>query len=321
QDVRVVEAAVPVATDPQDVILRVTSTAICGSDLHLYTGELRSMPGMKKHDILGHEFMGMVEEVGPEVKEVRKGDRVVVAFDIACGTCFYCRNSYYTSCDNTNPSKEQEMMYGHRSGGFFGYSHLTGGWDGGQAEYVRVPFANLNCLKVPASLSDNQVVLLSDILPTAWHSCELGEVAEGDRVAIWGAGPVGLLAAHCAFARGAQRVILIDREEERLAFARERIRNGTVETINFTSGGASSVGTGCPFWHPFLPLALILASSCNPAVGLHYTSSWLHYFETALKLETDPSEIVNELIECCRKGGRVAIAGAYAGYCNHFNIG
>ncbi|PSC68261.1 Sorbitol dehydrogenase [Micractinium conductrix] len=226
--------------------------------------------------------------VGPEVRDRQVGDRVVCAFDIACGKCFYCQRQLYTSCDSTNPSKEQELMYGHRSGGFFGYSHMTGGWDGGQAEYVRVPFADLNTLKVPANLTDEQVILLSDILPTAWHGCEMGEVGRGDRVAIWGSGPVGMLTAHCAFVKGAERVILIDKEEDRLQFAREKIPR--VETINFN-------------------------------VGFHYTNSWLHWFETALKLETDPSEILNELIQCCRKGGRVSIAGAYAGYANHFNIG
>ncbi|PRW58268.1 glutathione-dependent formaldehyde dehydrogenase [Chlorella sorokiniana] len=221
----------------KDVVLRVTSTAICGSDLHLYTN---AMPGMKKGDILGHEFI------------------------------------------------------------FFGYTHLTGGWDGGQAEYVRVPYADLNCLKV----------LLSDILPTAWHSNELGEVGPGDRVAIWGAGPVGLLAAHCAFARGAERVILIDKEEFRLKFAKERISMGRLETINFSQK------------KPYEALREMFPDGTGPdvcieAVGLHYTNSW----QTALKLETDPSDILNELIECCRKGGRIAVAGAYAGYCNHFNIG
>ncbi|KAI7835746.1 hypothetical protein COHA_010363 [Chlorella ohadii] len=197
---------------------------------------------------------------------------------------------------------------------FFGYTHLTGGWDGGQAEFVRVPYADLNCLKVPDSLEDDQVVLLSDILPTAWHSCELGEVGPGDRVAIWGAGPVGLLAAHCALARGAERVVLIDKEEFRLKFAKERISMGRLETINFKDT------------KPYTALREMFPDSggpdvCIEAVGRHYTNSWLHWFETALKLETDPSDILNELIECCRKGGRVAVAGAYAGYCNHFNIG
>lgn len=309
EDVRVLDTAVPQVTDPQDVVLKVTSTCICGSDLHLYEG---AMPGMKKGDILGHEFMGVVEEIGPEVSGLQRGDRVVVSFDIACGACFYCKHQLFSGCDSTNPSKVQEAMYGHNTGGLFGYSHMTGGWDGGQAEYARVPLANTNCLKVPPGLPDDKVVLLSDILPTAWHACELGEVGHGDRVAIWGAGPVGLLAARCAFVRGATRVILIDQEEGRLEFAKKHIQG--VQTINFTKKKPQQA------LREMFPDGTA-PDVCIEAVGMHYTTSWLHWFETALKLETDPSEILNELIYCVRKGGRISVIGAYAGYCNHYNIG
>lgn len=312
-DIRVKEVGKPMVTDPKDVVVRVTSTAICGSDLHMYTG---NMPGMKHGDILGHEFMGFVEDVGPEVRSLSRGDRVVVAFDIACGSCFYCKRSVFSSCDSTNPSKEQEVMYGHHTAGIFGYSHLTGGWDGGQAEWVRVPFADNMCLKVPHSIPDDDAVLLSDILPTAWHANEMGEVKEGDNVAIWGSGPVGVLAAHCAFQRGANRVVLIDQEAYRLAFAQEKMPR--LEVINFREKAVKDA------LHEMFQSQdghYIGPDVCIEAVGFHYANSWLHWAEMTLKLETDPSEILNQLIAVCRKGGRLSIVGVYAGYTNHFNIG
>lgn len=230
KDVRVVASPKPLVTDPGDVVIKVTSSCICGSDLHLYLG---AMPGMKKGDILGHETMGIVVDAGPEVTSVRPGDRVVVAFEIACGHCFSCKHQDFSGCDTTNPSVEQEMLYQHRTAGLFGYSHLTGGYEGGQAEYLRVPLADQNTLKLPPAdvFPDERAVLLSDILPTAWHANELGEVQQGDTVAIWGAGPVGILAAHVAQVRGAQRVVLIDKEQYRLDFAKQRMPD--VTTINF----------------------------------------------------------------------------------------
>lgn len=189
---------------------------------------------MKKHDILGHEFMGYVQSVGPEVHSLVPGDRVVVSAIIACGQCFYCKQQLYSGCENTNPSKEEEAMYGHHTSGIFGYSHLLGGYEGGQAEYARIPLADVNCLKIPqdeAELPDDKIVLLSDILSTAWHANELGQVSENDSVAIWGARPVGILAAHCAQVLEAARVVLIDQVKCRLDFAKEKLPG--VETINF----------------------------------------------------------------------------------------
>jgi threonine dehydrogenase-like Zn-dependent dehydrogenase len=304
----------PMVTNSHDAIVEITSTAICGSDLHLY---VNAMPGMQRGDVLGHEFMGIVRDVGPGVSNIQVGDRVVASFDIACGTCFYCKRQFFSCCDKTNPedtiyTRAVDTMYGHRTSGIYGYSHLTGGYEGGQAEFARVPFADVNLLKVPDNLSDDKVLFLSDILPTAWHATELGEVSEGDTVAIWGCGPVGILAAHCAFARGAQHVIMIDCVPYRLEFAKAHVK-GNLSTINFKEKkpkqalmemvGPNGVDVGIE------------------AVGFHYAKSWTHTIETSLMMETDPADILNEIITCVRKAGRISIVGVYAGYTNHFNIG
>jgi threonine dehydrogenase-like Zn-dependent dehydrogenase len=298
---------IPVVTDGTDVIVQVTSTCICGSDLHLY---LNAMPGMQKHDVMGHEFMGVVHDVGPEVKNLQKGDRVVAAFDIGCGNCVYCKDQQFSLCDTTNPSGLQEKLYGHRTAGLHGYSHLTGGYEGGQAEYARVPFADLNALKVPNDMPDRKVILLSDVLSTAWHATELGDVHEGDIVAIWGAGPVGILAAQCSFARGAKQVIMIDNVPFRLQFVKDKVPG--VQTINFSE---KSVKEGLNELCEHGPHVAI------EAVGFHYCKSWTHKIQMALMLETDPSEMLNEILTCVRKGGRVSIVGVYAGFTNGFNIG
>ena len=313
KDIRVIDVGKPLVTDPQDAIIRVTSSAICGSDLHLYLGML---PGMKKHDIMGHEFTGIVESVGAEVKTVQPGDRVVVAFCITDGTCLYCRKQLYSCCDTTNPSKEAEALYGHATAGIFGYSHLTGGFDGGQADYDRVHLADNNTMKLPGHLPDDKIVLLSDILPTAWHANELAGVKQGDSVCIFGAGPVGMLAAHCAQVRGASRVVLVDKESYRLDFAQERLpgleiidfsEQKTLTALHdmFSDDEGNYVGPDC----------------CIEAVGFHYTSTWLHWLEMAVHAENDPSEILNEIFTAVRKGGRVGVVGVYSGYCNHLNIG
>ncbi|MEW5298738.1 MAG: hypothetical protein WDW36_001824 [Sanguina aurantia] len=298
----------PHVTDPSDVVLRVTATAICGSDLHLYLG---FMTGMQKGHILGHEFMGVIEEVGSGVKKHSVGERVVVCFDIACGSCYYCKHSMFTACDTTNSSKAQSALYGDCSAGFFGYSNMTGGYEGGQAEYVRVPFADMNCLTVPKGMPDLKVLLLSDILPTAWHGNECAEVAAGDNVAIWGAGPVGILAAHCAQARGAKQVILIDGEEYRLQFAKSKLPG--IHTINYHKENVKqTLGKLLPLGAP---------DACIEAVGMHYTKSTLQAAELAVGLATDSADMLNEIFNCCRKGGRVGVIGAYAAYTNHLNIG
>jgi threonine dehydrogenase-like Zn-dependent dehydrogenase len=305
--VTVNERSVPMLTDPQDAIIKVTSTAICGSDLHMYVG---AMPGMTKGDLMGHEFMGIVEAVGPEVKNFSVGDRVVCCFDLGCGSCMYCKKNLHSSCDVTNPSKEQEYLYGHRTGGIHGYSMLTGGWEGGQAEYARVVFADTNLLKIPKENPDEKYLYLSDILPTAWHANVLANTGDGDVVAIWGAGPVGMLAAQCAFARGASRVISIDS----VAYRLERVKEVApgVETINFSEGKTLDQ----------LKKLVPNGPDCViEAVGFHYSSSLLHTIEMKLMMETDPSAIINELIYAVRKGGRIGVVGVYAGFCNHFNIG
>ncbi|EFJ47484.1 hypothetical protein VOLCADRAFT_101983 [Volvox carteri f. nagariensis] len=297
----------PLITDPHDAVLRISSTAICGSDLHLYLG---SAPGMQKGDILGHEFMGIVEAVGPEVRNVRPGDRVVACFDIACGSCRSCQRGAFSGCDVTNPSKDQEMLYGARTAGLFGYAHVTGGFEGGQADYVRVPFADNNLLHVPTDLTDDQVLFLSDIMSTAWFASELGEVGPGKTVAIWGAGPVGILAAHSCQVRGADKTILIDAQQYRLDHAVSKIPD--LITINF---GKEKVKEALERIVPGGP------DVCVEAVGFHYCKSIAHAAMVKTMMETDTADILNELIYCCRKGGTIACVGVYVGLTNGFNIG
>lgn len=307
KDLRMAEVQRPMITQPQDAIVRITSSAICGSDLHLYHSEFE---GLERGDILGHEFMGIVEEIGPEVKNLEKGDRVVVSFCIACGNCDYCKRQEFSVCDKTNPSKTMEKLYGHRTAGIFGYSKLLGGYEGGQAEYARVPLADNNCLKVPNHLRDEQVLFLSDIACTAWHANELAQTGEGDNVAIWGAGPVGLLAAMWAKqVRGANRVVLIDNVQHRLDLAREELG---VETINFDNQDVVNT------IQKIMPGGPDCALDC---VGFRYARSMLHKIERAVGLETDTPEILNEIITCIRKNGRIGVVADYYSYTNHFNIG
>jgi len=267
------------------------------------------MPDMHDGDILGHEFMGIVDEVGSEVKKLTRGQRVVVAFDIACGACDYCKREEYTACDVTNPSKLMEEMYGHRCAGFYGYSHLTGGVPGGQAEYVRVPFADFNCLPIPDDVPDEKALYLSDVVPTAYHACEMGKVGKGDTVAIWGLGPVGLMAAKWAQIRGAARVIGIDQVPERLTLAKQHLG---IEVINFKE---VDVCKELPRLVPNGPDVAI------EAAGFEYAKTLLHKVERAVGLETDTADILTECINLVRKFGRVSIIGVYAGYANHFPIG
>ncbi|KAG2440986.1 hypothetical protein HXX76_003839 [Chlamydomonas incerta] len=301
----------PLITDPTDAVLRVTSSAVCGSDLHLYLG---SAPGMQRGDVVGHEFMGFVEEVGPEVKHVKKGDRVVACFDIACGRCRSCSRGAFSGCDVTNSSKDQEMMYGARTAGLFGYAHVTGSYEGGQADFVRVPFggagADVNLLQVPSDIPDNKLLLLSDIMSTAWFATELGAVGPGTSVAIWGAGPGGILAAHSAQVRGARDIVLIDNQQYRLDHAAARIPGLT--TINF---GKEKVKPALERLFPGGP------DVCIEAVGFHYCKSMAHAAMVKTLLETDTADILNELIYCCRKGGTIACIGVYVGLVNGFNIG
>jgi threonine dehydrogenase-like Zn-dependent dehydrogenase len=227
-DVRVDTVPDPKLKEPTDVIVEITSSGICGSDLHLYDGY---MPTMESGDILGHEPMGIVTEVGSAVKKLRKGDRVVVPFTISCGECFFCRKTLFSCCDRTNPNAEMAAkVMGHSPAGLFGYSHLTGGYPGGQAEYLRVPYADVGPLKIESDLSDEKVLFLSDIFPTGYMAAENCDIEPGDTVAVWGCGPVAQMAIQSAWMFKAGRVIAIDRVPERLAMAREF---GKAETINF----------------------------------------------------------------------------------------
>jgi threonine dehydrogenase-like Zn-dependent dehydrogenase len=308
RDVRMLQVPKPLVTDPGDAVVKITSTTICGSDLHMYLNKVPGIKPMEKGDILGHEFMGIVESVGPDVQNIKPGDRVVVSAIIACGQCWYCKNGYFSSCDTTNPSSQMEKLYGHRTGGIFGYSQLTGGYDGGQAEYVRVPFANLNCLKVPDNLPDEKVLFLSDVVCTAWHGCELGEVSKGQTVCIWGCGPVGLLCAQWCKVRGASKVACIDDDTYRLEVARKI----GAETINFDE---ANVIETIQRMFPGGP------DVCIDCAGYRFPKSMLHQIEQFLKLETDALDIVDEMMRTVKKTGKVVLIGDYFGYANHFPIG
>jgi threonine dehydrogenase-like Zn-dependent dehydrogenase len=312
--VTVQEVPDPTILNDRDAIVRVTSTAICGSDLHLYD---HYVPMMKVGDILGHEFMGEVVEVGPAVKNLRVGDRVVVPFPIACGACNACSREMYSLCENSNPtSPRAEKLWGHAPAGVFGYSHLLGGYAGGQAEYVRVPFADVGPLKIEDdSLTDEQVLFLSDILPTGYMGAEYCDIKSGDTVAIWGAGPVGLFAAVSARLLGANQVIVIDRYSERLAMARKHADAETLDyeevdvldTLKDLTGGRGP-------------------DACIDAVGLeahHPTGPVRAYDKTKqlTRMETERGHALREAIMACRNGGTVSIMGVYGGLMDKFPIG
>ncbi len=311
QDVQVVDVPEPKILNKRDAIVMVTSTAICGSDLHLYNGFI---PTMEQGDILGHEFMGEVVEVGPDVKKLRVGDRVVVAFPISCGSCFFCRRELYSLCENSNPNAWMaEQLFGHSPAGIFGYSHLTGGFAGGQAEYVRVPFADVGTIKIDNGFSDEQVLFLSDIFPTGYMAAEACNIAPGDTVAVWGCGPVGQFAIRSAFLLGAERAIAIDRVPERLQMARD----GGAETINYEEADVYDVlmqmtgGRG--------------PDSCIDAVGLEaHTPGPLYAYDRikqAIMLETGRPIVLREAILACRNGGTVSVPGVYGGFVDKIPMG
>ncbi len=312
-DVRVDTVPDPKILASTDAIVKVTSTAICGSDLHLLDGY---MPTMEKGDILGHEFMGEIVEVGSAVKNVKSGDRVVVPFTISCGACFFCEKGFFSACDNSNPNhKMAEKAMGHSPAGMFGYSHLTGGYAGGQAEYVRVPFADVGPFKVPSHLSDDQVLFLTDIYPTGYMAAENAQIEPGDTVAIWGAGPVGQFAIKSAWMFKPARVVVIDRVPERLALARA---DGKTETINFEDGSvmeqlnAMTSGRG--------------PDRCIDAVGCecHGAASFdavVDRAKAAVGLATDRAHVIRECIMCCRKAGTVSMPGVYVGMVDKLPLG
>jgi len=306
KDMRTVIRPRPMITDPTDAVIRVTTSTVCGSDLHLYHNE---MMGLEKHDILGHECVGIVTEIGPEVKNVKVGDRVAISFDIACGQCMFCQKGQFTLCRCTNPSTPMDKLYGQRIGGAFGYTHLLGGYEGAQAEFVRVPIADVNLLKIPDSLPDEKAILLSDIACTGWHANELGEVGPGSIVAVWGCGPVGLMAIMWAKFRGASRVIAIDNVPYRLKVAQEVLG---AEIINFSEKDVVAT------IHEMEPLG---PDVCIEAVGFRYAKSLIHKAERAVRVESDTPEILTECIKACRKGGIVSIVGDYYSMTNQFPIG
>ncbi|KAJ5199294.1 hypothetical protein N7491_000149 [Penicillium cf. griseofulvum] len=311
--VKVVQMPKPRVVDPGDVIVRVTGSTICGSDLHLYHGVV---PQLEKGDVLGHECCGVVDSIGPEAKNVKIGERVVVSFPIACGDCRNCQREYYSQCDRTNENTLTNALYGKRTAGIFGYSHFTGGFAGGQAEYIRVPYGDVNLLSIPDEVPDEKALYVSDVIATAWHCVVDTGVKEGDIVAIWGAGPIGQMCAQLSFFHGASRVIIIDGGDGawRLDFVKTKAPK--VETLNFTD----------------LPKGESVTSQLQkmveggPDVALEcaageYAKGWAHYFEQLLGMETDTSELLNEMITAVRPFGHVGVTGVYAGFTNHFNIG
>jgi threonine dehydrogenase-like Zn-dependent dehydrogenase len=311
-DIRCDSVPDPKIEQPRDAIIRVTSCAICGSDLHLYDN---FMPGMKNGDIMGHETMGVVEEVGSECTTLKKGDRVVIPFTIICGECDQCRRGNFSVCERSNRNKDMaDKVFGHTTAGLFGYTHLTGGYPGGQAEYLRVPFADKTHIKVPSSLSDEQVLFLSDILPTGWQAAVQCDIQPTDTVAIWGCGPVGQMAIRSAVLLGAKQVIAIDRVPERLSMARAGgattlnfEEDSIVERLNELTGGKGP-------------------EKCIDCVGLeaHATAtidSMYDRAKQAVMLETDRPHVLREMMYVCRPAGVLSIPGVYGGLLDKIPFG
>ena len=313
KDIRYDNVADPIIEEPRDAIVRVTSCAICGSDLHLYNG---FMMGMKHGDILGHEFMGEVVEVGPGNRKLKKGDRVVVPFTIACGDCDQCRLGYYAACERTNRNhKLQGKAFGHQTAGMFGYTQLTGGFPGGHAEYVRVPYADVAPVKIPEGLTDEQVLFLGDILPTGWQAAVQCDIQPADTVAIWGAGPVGQMAIRSAILLGAKQVVSIDCVPERLDMARaggaitiDFTEESVIERLNALTGGKG-------------PEKCIDAVGLEAHVSHHHPDSIYDRAKQALYLETDRPHVLREMIYVCRPAGVLSIPGVYGGLVDKIPFG
>src|SRR5581483_10584518 len=310
-DVRVVNVPDPKILNPRDAIVKITATAICGSDLHIYDGFI---PTMEHGDILGHEFMGEIVEVGSAVKNLQPGDRVVVPFPISCGACFFCQKGLFSLCENSNPNAVlAEQMWGHSPAGIYGYSHLLGGYAGGQAQYARVPFADVNPIKIPEGLSDDQVLFLSDIFPTGYMAAENCSIESGDTIAIWGCGTVGQFAIRSAYLLGAERVIAIDRYPERLEMARK----GGAETLNYENLDIHDTleeltgGRG--------------PDACIEAVGMEAHAPGVKFaydrVKQAMMLETDRPLALRQAIMCCRNGGTISVPGVYGGWIDKVPFG
>lgn len=311
-DVRVDNVPDPTILNGRDAILRVTSTAICGSDLHLLDGYV---PTMEKGDIMGHEFMGEVVEVGREITNLKVGDRVVVPFPIACGSCFFCEEKLFSCCENSNPNAWMaEKMWGHSPAGIFGYSHLTGGYAGGQAEYVRVPFADVGPIKIPDGMRDEQVLFLSDILPTGYFAADLCDIKPGQVVAVWGCGPVGQFAIQSAIMMGAERVIAIDRFPERLRMAREISKAETLdyEQVDIMDALKTMTGGRGP-------------DACIDAVGMEAHGLGLpaayDRVKQAMRMETERPIALRQALMSVRNGGTVSVVGVYGGFMDKMPIG
>jgi threonine dehydrogenase-like Zn-dependent dehydrogenase len=311
-DIRCDEVPDPKIEHPRDAIIKVTACAICGSDLHIYGGII---PEMRSGDIMGHENLGEVVEVGSENKKLKVGDRVVVPFTISCGECFFCLNGFYSGCERSNPDhKKASLLWGNAPAGLFGYSHLCGGYAGGQAEYLRVPYADVGPMKVPDHLSDEQALFLSDIFPTGYMGAEFCNLKGGETVAIWGCGPVGQFAIRSAFLLGAERVIAIDTVPERLALAQA----AGAETVDFMENDVYDVimektkGRG--------------ADACIDAVGTEAEPASSFYsrvdrIKVALFMGTDRPHVLRQAIHCCRNFGVVSVIGVYGGFLDKIPMG
>lgn len=304
-DVQTLEVPDPRIINPHDAVIKITRTAICGSDLHLFDGFI---PTMEAGDILGHEFMGIVEETGRECTNLKRGDRVVIPFTIACGRCLFCKKQLWSACDNTNPNAHlMEAMYGYSGSGLFGYSHMMGGYAGGQAQYARVPFANVGALKIESNLPDEKVLFLTDIFPTGYMAAENADIEEGDTVAVWGCGPVGQFAIASAFMLGAARVIAIDRFPERLEMARKLgaicidYTQDDVSVLTALKDLTGGIGPDCAID------AVGLESHFNDMQGVYDA------VKTAVLLETDRPGVLRQAIMAVRKGGTLSIPGVYGG--------
>ena len=311
-DVKVVDVPEPKILNRRDAVVKITTTAICGSDLHLYNG---FVPTMEKGDVLGHEFMGEVVEVGPDVENLKEGDRVVASFPISCGKCFFCQRELFSLCENSNPNAWlAQKLFGHSPAGIYGYTHMLGGFAGGQAEYARVPFADVGTIKVPQGLRDEQVLFLSDIFPTGYMAAENCNIQPGDTIAVWGCGPVGQFAIKSAFLLGAERVIGIDRFPERLSMAREASGAETIdyretdvyETLMEMTGGLGP-------------------DACIDAVGMeaHVPGVIGAYdrVKQAMMFESDRPHVFRQAIMACRKGGTVSVPGVYGGFDDKIPLG
>ena len=311
-DMRCEEVPDPKIEDGRDAIIKVTACAICGSDLHIYDGVI---PSMEHGDIVGHETMGEVVEVGRENTKLKVGDRVVVPFTISCGECFFCRRGFYSGCERSNPNKDKAAkVWGNSPAGLFGYSHLLGGYSGGQAEYLRVPFADVGPIKVPDGLTDEQVLFLSDIFPTGYMAADFCNIQRGDTIAIWGCGPVGQMAIRSAFLLGAERVIAIDTVPERLALASSA---GAV-TLDFMDEDIYdrimelTGGRGAD--------ACIDAVGTEPATTASFDSV-IDRIKVATFMGTDRPHVLRQAIHCCRNFGTVSVVGVYGGFLDKIPVG